>query len=69
MLTFPADQPGTYRVTVAEAEQGTVVAVGDSLLWGWGPQVVGIVVLLIGGVLVGLTVVIVTAVRRAGATT
>ena len=68
-LTFPADQPGTYRVTVAEAEQGTVVAVGDSLLWGWGPQVVGIVVLLVGGVLVGLTVVIVTAVRRAGATT
>ena len=69
VLTFPADQPGTYRVTVAAAEQGTVVAVGDSLLWAWGPQVVGIVALLIGGVVVGLTVVIVTAVRRAGATT
>ena len=68
-LTFEANEPGTYRVTVAEAERGTVVAVGDDLLWGWAPQVVGVVVLLVGGLLVGLIVVIVTAVRRARTTT
>ena len=68
VLTFQADEPGTYRVTVADADQGTIIAVGDDLLWGWGLQVVGIVALLLGGLLVGLVVVIVTAARRSGST-
>ena len=66
VLTFPADDPGTYRVTVAQTEAGTTVAVGDDLLWNWAPEVVGIVVLFLGGLLAGLGIVLVTAVRRSG---
>jgi hypothetical protein len=68
VLTFPADETGAYRVTVADADQGTTVAIGDDLLRGWGPQVVVVVALLLGGLLVGLTLVIITAVRRSGPT-
>lgn len=67
-MTFRVNEPGTYRVTVAAADKGTVVAVGDDLLSGWGPQVIGVVTLLLVGWLVGLTLVIVTAARRAGPT-
>jgi hypothetical protein len=66
VLTFQANEPGPYRVAVAAAGQGTTVAVGDDLLWGFGPQVVGVVALLLGGLLVGLTLVIVTGTRRSG---
>ena len=66
VFTFHANEVGSYRVTVADAAPGTTVAVGDDLLWAWGPQVVGVVALLLGGLLVGLTMVIVTAVRRSG---
>jgi hypothetical protein len=66
VLTFQANEPGPYRVAVAAAGQGTTVAVGDDLLWGFGPQVVGVVALLLGGLLVGLTFVIVNAARRSG---
>ncbi len=68
VLTFTADQTGAYRVTVADADQGTTVAIGDNLLWGWGPQVVGVLALLLGGLLVGLTLVVITAARRSGPT-
>lgn len=68
VLTFPADETGAYRVIVGEADQGTTVAIGDDLLWGWGPQVVGVVALLLGGLLVGLMLVVITAARRSGPT-
>lgn len=68
VLTFEADEPGTYLVTVGDTDQGTTVAVGDDLLRGWGLQVVGSVALLLGGLFVGLTLVVVTAARRTGAT-
>jgi hypothetical protein len=68
VLTFQANAPGSYRVTVAAADQGATVAVGDDLLWGWGLQVVGVVALLLSGLLVGLIWVIVTAARRSGPT-
>ncbi len=64
VLTFPADQPGTYRVTVGNAEDGTTIAIGDDLVWAYAPQVVGIVALVLGGLLVGLALVVVTAIRR-----
>jgi hypothetical protein len=66
VLTFQAEEPGTYRVTVGDADQGTVIAVGDDLVRGWGLQVVMVVALLLAGILIGLVSVIVTAVRRAG---
>jgi hypothetical protein len=66
VLTFRASEPGGYQVTVTSAEPGTTVAVGDDMLRGFGPQVVGVVALLLGGLLVGATVVIVTAARRSG---
>jgi hypothetical protein len=68
VLTFQAHEPGTYRVTVATADHGTTVAVGDDLLWGWAPRVVATIALLLGGLLVGLTLVVVTAARRSGTT-
>jgi hypothetical protein len=69
VLSFQAQEPGSYQVTVADTEPGAVVAIGDDLVWAWGPQVVGIVALLLGGLLVGLLTVIVTAVRRSGPAT
>lgn len=68
VLTFQANETGAYRVTVADADTGTTTAIGDDLLWGWGPQVVGVVALLLGGLLVGLTLVVITAARRSGLT-
>ena len=65
VLTFEAEETGTYLVAVADAEQGTTVAIGDDLIWGWGFQVLGIVALLLGGLLIGVVIVIITAVRRA----
>lgn len=64
VLLFPADEPGTYRVTVGEFDPGTSVAVGDPLVNGWVPHLVGSVGLLLGGLLAGLVVVSVTAARR-----
>ena len=61
--TFEAQQAGAYRITVGAAGPGTTVAVGDDLVRGWGPHVVGIVVLL-GGVSAGLALVLITGVRR-----
>lgn len=69
VLTFQAAERGTYQVTVSDADPGTTLAVGDNLVRGWGPQVVGSVALLLGGLLLGLVLVIVTAARRAGPTT
>jgi hypothetical protein len=69
VLTFQADEPGAYRVTVGGTGQGATVAIGDNLLWAWGPQVAGIVALLLGGLLVGLSFVIVTGAGRSSSTT
>ena len=70
VLTFKADKPGAYRVAVGGIDEGAAtVAVGDNLLWVWGPQVVGIVALFLGGLLIGLILLIVTAARRSGSTT
>ena len=65
VLTFEANETGTYLVAVGDAEQGTTIAIGDNLIWGWGLQVVGIVALLLGGLLIGVLIVLITAVRRA----
>ncbi len=68
VLTFPAADAGTFTVSVSGAEAGTVVAVGDNLVSAWGLHVLGIVSLLVAGPLVGVVVVVVTAVRRSGGT-
>jgi hypothetical protein len=65
VLSFQADQTGTYQVTVADLEPGTAVAVGDHLARGWVAPVVGSIALLLGGLLAGVVLVIVTAARRA----
>ncbi len=64
VATFPATETGAYRITVTDAGTGATVAIGDDLLSGWGPHVVGAIALLVGGLLVGATLVIVTATRR-----
>lgn len=68
VLTFEANEPGTYLVTVAGLPGGTTVAVGDDLVSGWGPQVLGSVALLLVGLLLGVVIVIVTFARRARTT-
>lgn len=69
VLTFPADEPGTYQVTIADTDPGTTLAIGDDLVRGWGLPVVGSVALLLGGLLLGLILVIITAARRSSTTT
>lgn len=64
VLRFPADEPGTYRITVADTQAGATVAIGDHLVWAWAPQVVGMVALVGCGLLVGVGLVVVTAIRR-----
>lgn len=68
VLTFPADEPGTYQVTIADTDPDTTLAVGDNLVRGWGPQVIGSVALLLGGLLLALILVIITAARRSRTT-
>ena len=65
VLRFEANEPGAYLVTVEAADEGTTVAVGDDLIGGWWLQVAGTVTLLLGGVLIGVVIVVVTAIRRA----
>ena len=64
VLTFPADEPGTYRVLVTGLGPGTSVAVGDDLVSDWAPAVIGSLGLLLGGLLLAVVLVIVTAARR-----
>ena len=68
VLTFAADEPGAYSVTVAAMEDGTTVAVGDDLVSRWAPRVVGSIAVLLGGLLLALVIVVVTAARRARTT-
>jgi outer membrane protein assembly factor BamB len=65
VLTFQADEPGGYLVSVTGIDAVTSVAVGDDLARGFAPQVVLSIGLLLGGLLAGLVLVIVTAARRA----
>jgi hypothetical protein len=69
VLSFAADRPGDYQVTVTGLQPDTAVAVGDHLARGFIPEVVGSIGLLLGGLLAGLVLVVVTAARRAGSTT
>lgn len=69
VLTFQTDEPGTYQVTIADTDPGTTLAVGDNLVRGWGPQVLGSVALLLGGLLLALILAIITAARRSRSTT
>lgn len=67
VFSFAADRTGTYEVVVADLEPGTAVAVADHLARGWIAPVVGSVALLLGGLLLGTVIVVVTAARRASA--
>lgn len=68
VLMFHADEPGTYRIVATAADPGVTLAIGDDLIRGWAPQIIGAVGLLLGGLLLGLVAVIVTAARRARTT-
>lgn len=65
VATFRADQTGGYEVaTTVAAENGAEIAVGENLV---GPVVVrllGALAFVLAGVVTGVTLIIVTAVRR-----
>ncbi|HYN29198.1 MAG TPA: hypothetical protein VES95_04920 [Dermatophilaceae bacterium] len=68
VAVFTATEPGAYRLTIPASDTDATVAVGDDLVWGWGPQLAGIVALFLGGLVAGLALVVVTAARRSGPT-
>ncbi len=68
IASFDATTSGNYRVN-ASPTSGTsgTVAIGGDILWDFGPHVVGIVAVFLIGMGAGLTMIIITAVRRSSA--
>jgi hypothetical protein len=65
VATFRADKTGGYEIaTTSAAENGAEIAVGENLV---GPVVVGLLgalAIVVGGIATGVTLIVVTAVRR-----
>ena len=68
IASFDATTPGNYRIT-ANPTTGTggTIAIGSDILWDAAPHVVGTIAVFLVGVGAGLTLIIVTAVRRSSA--
>lgn len=68
VASFDATAAGDYRITANPITgTGGTIAIGSDILWDLGPHVVGTVAVFLVGVGAGLTVIIVTAVRRSSA--
>lgn len=68
---FDATRPGAYQVAVGPVTgpNSTVVAVGENLLWNAVPHGVGIAAVLVFGVGAGVSVMVVTGIRRSRSST
>jgi hypothetical protein len=65
VATFRADQTGGYEIaTTAAAENGAEIAVGENLVWPVVASLLGAPAVVLAGVVTGVTLIIVTAVRR-----
>jgi hypothetical protein len=68
IASFDATTPGYYRINVgAAAGTGGTIAIGGDILWDAAPHVAGTIAVFLVGVGAGLTLIIVTAVRRSSA--
>ncbi len=68
IASFDATAPGNYTISAGTAvgTSGTI-AIGSDLLWDAAPHIVGIIALFLVGTGAGLTLIIITAVRRSSA--
>ena len=68
IASFDATAPGNYTITAGTATgtSGTI-AIGSDLLWDAAPHIIGIIAVFLVGTAAGLTLIIITAVRRSSA--
>ena len=62
VASFDATTSGNYRINATGT--GGTIAIGGDILWDFAPHVVGIIAVLLVGMGAGVTVMVVTAVRR-----
>ena len=68
IASFDATTPGNYRINASPtAGVGGTIAIGGDILWDAAPHVAGTIAVFLVGVGAGLTLIIVTAVRRSSA--
>ena len=68
IASFDATTPGNYRINAGPTTNtGGTIAIGGDLLWDSAPHVAGFVAVFLVGTGAGLTLIIVTAVRRSSA--
>jgi hypothetical protein len=70
IASFDATVPGNYTIS-ASTGTGTgtsgTIAIGSDLLWDAAPHIIGIIAVFLAGTGAGLTLIIITAVRRSSA--
>ena len=68
IASFDATTSGDYRIS-ADSTTGTrgTIAIGDDILWDAAPHVAGTIAVFLVGVGAGLTLIVVTALRRSSA--
>ncbi len=68
IASFDATAPGNYRITASTTTgaRGTI-AIGNDVLWDTVPHMAGAIAVFVVGVGAGLTLIIITAVRRSAA--
>jgi hypothetical protein len=68
IASFDATTPGNYTISGSKATRtGGMIAIGSDLLWDAAPHIIGIIAVFLVGVGAGLTLIIITAVRRSSA--
>jgi hypothetical protein len=65
IASFDATAPGNYTINATGA--GGTIAIGNDILWDAAPHVAGTIAVFLVGVGAGLTLIIVTTVRRSSA--
>jgi hypothetical protein len=65
IASFDATAPGNY--TINATGTGGTIAIGSDLLWDAAPHIIGIIAVFLVGTGAGLTLIIITAVRRSSA--
>lgn len=68
IASFDATARGDYRISALTATSaGGTIAIGGDLLWDAGPYILGIIAVFLLGTGAGLTLIIITGVRRSAA--
>jgi hypothetical protein len=68
IASFDATTPGNYRINADPTTgAGATIAIGNDILWDAAPHVIGTIAVFLVGMGAGLTLIIVTAVRRSPA--